>query len=765
MIDLGRPALHAEGVTLFPDHANLALFHYLADAPRLRTRTDGSPELSLFEYRLDGSLQNALGAGLLELTLDLGVDDQRLASLRSRLSGTGVSKATLAPVAPDAGTCTLVLIDHSSATDAAAGGSQGTTASAPATGSAAPATGSGPATPTATPAPAEPALVERILGGTTPELFGDLAVTFMATLSPDGVNVVEGALRGGGLPAGVVYNLQVTAIRPALRARVTARWADAYDFYDNRLHGGKLLLAVDIGPTVEDLVRAEVIQVEIDELVPADEQTAAQERAVQEVQRYVLEELFTPTLGQVPPPADQSTDALTTIGTAIKDFAGFFSVTYSLRKIDRRELKTLTYDLATARAETITLSPQGTLPLLLSTVPAATLEQLIVHVPPTPSPEMRFDIGMDRDLDVEEIDHVDVTVSYGAKIAGQVTLDGSNPRRQLSVWFDATLGPTIEYEYEVHFRPGPAGDGAMIASSSPQRTDDRIIRIDPRELYRRVVIDAVAQGVPFDRYPQVLLDVRVTQPPQRSPTEVTLTLTADNPEASFALRAALGTHELVQRRVRYVDSHGQTITIDWALTEPGVLVVADPLPDVIDVELLGAARFGTAVARLIVELRPHADPTRIETRVLTAESPSARWSFAVGAGADRGYDYRVTIHTTANEVREGKWLTGTPGELIVGEGIARLRQVQVVFVGRSLADLGLLAVKLRFSFTDPQAGLSAEDERLVQDLSAPVQWSYPVADPAREAYAYQLTLVHADGRMEQRDPVTTADLLVVIPLV
>ena len=53
MIDLSRAALHAEGVTIFPDHANPAQFHYLPDAPRLSVRTDGMPELSLLKYQLD----------------------------------------------------------------------------------------------------------------------------------------------------------------------------------------------------------------------------------------------------------------------------------------------------------------------------------------------------------------------------------------------------------------------------------------------------------------------------------------------------------------------------------------------------------------------------------------------------------------------------------------------------------------------------------------------------------------------------------------
>ena len=46
--------------------------------------------------------------------------------------------------------------------------------------------------------------------------------------------------------------------------------------------------------------------------------------------------------------------------------------------------------------------------------------------------------------------------------------------------------------------------------------------------------------------------------------------------------------------------------LEWDDAEPGVLVVGDPLPEVVDVQILGSARFGTEVRRLIVELRPNA---------------------------------------------------------------------------------------------------------------------------------------------------------------
>ncbi len=739
MIDLGRPALHAEGVTLFPDHAERRRFHYLADAPRLRLTADGAPELSLLKYRLDPELHQELGAGLLSLTVDLGVEPERLERLRRRLAARGDlgGPAELAPVGADEGRCELVLIDRSSRDE-----------TPPPAGAPAGATGFG--------------LVERILGAATPSLYGDNAATFMAVLSAEGVALVEGALRGGGLPAGVVYTLRTSGLRPALRAEITARWHDVYSFYENRLHGGKLLLATDIGPTLEDLVHAEAISIKVDDLVPSEERPAVFERALEQAQRYILEELFTPTLGQAPPPEDGDDSALATIGRAIKDFAGFFSFTYSLRQIDRDELKTFRYQLAASRAERLTLAPQGTFQVLLDGGGAVPLERLIVAVEPAAAAEMRFDVGSAVDLAAEEIDHLEVWLRYGGR-EETFLLDAATPRRQVTLFHRPEAGLAVAWRYEVHFRPGAAGLGGRLAS--PEWTaEERVVRIDPRELYQKSAVRAVAQGLPFDRYPLVLVDLRAHDPAAGWTAEQTLELDAAHPEAAFRVRAGLEAPLRFERRLRYVDAHGVETLADWDEAEPGVLVVGDPLPEVVDVQILGSARFGTEVERLIVELRPTADPSRVAVRVLTAEQPSATWSWAAPEGADRSYQYRVTVHTVRNEVREGQWLPGPPGKFQVGEGIARLRQVQLLLLGPKISDLGLLAVKVRFAFEDPESGLFAEEEMLIEDSRAPVRWSYPVADPARQAYTWQLTLIRGDGTLDVRPPVTTTDLLLVQPL-
>jgi hypothetical protein len=271
----------------------------------------------------------------------------------------------------------------------------------------------------------------------------------------------------------------------------------------------------------------------------------------------------------------------------------------------------------------------------------------------------------------------------------------------------------------------------------------------------------------------VLVDLRWVAPQSGWTAETVLELDAEHREAGHTVRAAAGVTLLLQRRVRYVDLRGQVTTLDWDTAAPtgrssAVLVVGDPLPEVVDVQVLGSARFGTAVARLVVELAPRSDPGHVDTRVLDAAAPVATWSWAAAEGTDRGYDYRVTVHTMAGEVREGDWRPGTPGKLVVGEGFTALRPVTLYLVGGTpgapLAARGLLAVKVRFSYADAETGLAAEHEVLVTDPSQPLGWTYPVAAPDRTGFWVQLTGVGTDGRLWPQPPLASTDLIVIAAL-
>src|SRR5262249_51971717 len=149
--------------------------------------------------------------------------------------------------------------------------------------------------------------------------------------------------------------------------------------------------------------------------------------ALDQVQQYILNQFFKPTLGQAPVAPNTGDGPLQTIGKVIKDVVGVFSFTYSLRQVKRDELKALSFSVNAAQAEKLTLSTQGTFGVLLDGVEAS---QLIVAVEPAVSAEMKFDIAPAIDLGAEQIDHLEARLSYGTH-QEKLILDAAAPRKQV----------------------------------------------------------------------------------------------------------------------------------------------------------------------------------------------------------------------------------------------------------------------------------------------------------------------------------------------
>src|SRR5262249_50188316 len=137
------------------------------------------------------------------------------------------------------------------------------------------------------------------------------------------------------------------------------------------------------------------------------------------------------------------------------------------------------------------------------------LSRIITTVPAASSDQMDFDVGSAIDLAAEQIDHLEVMLAYGTRSA-DLPLDAAAPRKTTTFFRQDGLGAAVTYRYEVTFQPGAGPAGAL--KSADVSTESRVLRINPAELYQRIAVTAIAQGVPFDRYPQVIVDVKVPDP-------------------------------------------------------------------------------------------------------------------------------------------------------------------------------------------------------------------------------------------------------------
>ncbi len=261
------------GVTVFPDHADANQFWYLPGPVGLETMAGSTePQFLLTMYAPDVAGAGIQGAGFADVTLALKLrDDDHAAIIGQIRAQFGVDNPLLAPVPFDDGTVQVVALD--------AQGSGGTA-------------GGGQA-------------VERILGASNPELFGNNDALFALTLTQEGASILQQAFKDSAAPVGGIYNLKFTGVLPALDVKITADLKRVYESFSVDLTA-QYYAQVGIDATFEKLRQDGAIKIEVVNLT-TDGSAAAQETwALNLFKDQIISTWFQPSLS---PTTAQAADA------------------------------------------------------------------------------------------------------------------------------------------------------------------------------------------------------------------------------------------------------------------------------------------------------------------------------------------------------------------------------------------------------------------------------------------------------------------------
>ena len=274
MLDLAKPLGTAEGLTLYGDHEQPDLAYYLPDEVALALDGD-RPELGLQIFFPDeaitggtADLASSVG-GLFTVGVTCGVAARRVeAAQDAARERTGRPDLRLTPVDWEDGRVDLVLLDHSTA----------------------------PSTGTVT----TDAMVSSVVGSRKPSLRDNkLSGLFHARLDRRGTALVDAALRGGaGTVAGVLYDLQFAALRPALGMKITANLDEVADFVRASLGVSVYYVSADLAFVFDKMRQEGTIKVEVLSQLDTPEAQKAADEVVKDFQDLVMRELFRP---MVPP--------------------------------------------------------------------------------------------------------------------------------------------------------------------------------------------------------------------------------------------------------------------------------------------------------------------------------------------------------------------------------------------------------------------------------------------------------------------------------
>lgn len=270
MLLLNSQSWTIEGIQVFADHADPTQFWYLPGPVRLsRRREDGRAEFTFLKVRAAMAGTEARGGGFLMLTVDLLLDPALERRLLSKLSAFCRGRPKLSVVPFDEGTVRVIALDLDSG---------------------------GGTTPRAPLPPGGFRAVETALGATTPSLDAANRASFSLTLTQEGATILEEAFQKGGSPAGVIYELKYSGMRPSLEVTITANMERVYQQFAVSADAQVLFLRTGIDQAFERLVQEGAIQVKVLNFAHAADAAEKETWALNFFKDHLLTTFFTPSL-------------------------------------------------------------------------------------------------------------------------------------------------------------------------------------------------------------------------------------------------------------------------------------------------------------------------------------------------------------------------------------------------------------------------------------------------------------------------------------
>jgi hypothetical protein len=270
MLVLGSTTFTVDGVTIFKDHADPNQFWYLpAPVALARRAVDGQANFTFIKYK-PKAVEAGKGGGFLMFTTELKLTPG--SALESKIIGeittkTGVTQPRLAAVPFDSGTVQCVALDVQGA-----GG-------------------------TSNPLPAGAfRAVEKILGASVPSLAGDNNALFSLALSQEGATIIDQAFAQGAQPVGVIYDLKYTALRPALKVKITADFKRVYNQFKASLEGQYYFVKASLEAQFEWLKQTGAIKIEVINFSDAADREDKEKWALEFFRDKLMTDWFTPTL-------------------------------------------------------------------------------------------------------------------------------------------------------------------------------------------------------------------------------------------------------------------------------------------------------------------------------------------------------------------------------------------------------------------------------------------------------------------------------------
>jgi hypothetical protein len=575
--------------------------------------------------------------------------------------------------------------------------------------------------------------------------------TFGISLTPDGVRLMEAALRTGGAPIGVAYLLRIEGLWPAQRILARVNWRRVYDHLSVHLREGFLLATTDIQRITEELVENRAIDIQVVRGLadsPAAEDNGP-DAALAWVQREIVERFCEPVLPLNREPAHAS------LGTLGEIFGVGYS--FAAKKLTQIEQATGEIDLQQHRVVSRTIATQAHLADLLQGADpdkhisdAGTdhpfFQRMTVHVR-TAQPLLGL-----------RLKEAVLQVSYGTS-QGALRLTPESPEATFEAWADAAPDRTWTIQTEIGFGDDSPVDPGKQLVLEPFSGQNRELTLD---LKRMLGLAQYSVRAPVDdriALSQVRM-VRLRGADQVGEAE--LAIPPGAPPQSVWFRGWQLNDTLVIE-VKYLLGDGRIVSLPPQPVESEILLLPPAFPGFLTVQLISDDDW-SGLDRVLITLQKDLD-SAAGTFVFDEPGKVVAVNLEMPDPTNRAFRYRSTRTLSTGVEEADDWITTDIAVVVVGNTASNRLRVDLNPIGPELPEAGIRMIEVELSYIDPEHQIREQKNLVIAARADRPRWDIAIQDPQRRAYEYRLTFYRLAGG----PPVvghwrTSTDRLLVIPI-
>lgn len=695
MLDLSVSTRSVAGIDLAQDTDDPLKFYVLPCAPRLAIN-NGAPDVQLLRFVNNGDLQG----GNLRIALDLqqpqAALDQAQAELENELKRTPVVLAAIPAVDASA---ELHFVGKET-------------------------TASGGLSP----------LLRRSYGRTPASFAPPYTANFSISLSPEGVRLVEAAMRSGGAPVGVSYWLKIEGLWPAQRIFARVDWGRVYDHVSMQAREGYLLFDSDIQKITENLIESRAVTIQVIRGIadPAGDkagQDDGTDAALRWIQRELVEKFCEPVLPLNREPAHAD---LGTVG----EMFGVGSA-YAFKKLTQIERATAEIDFQQRRVVSRTITPQAHLAdLLAGHDPADHIAD--AHANHPFFQRMVLNVRSAQPLPSLHLKEAIVQVNYGtAQDALRLTPD--SPQATFSAWADSAPDGTWNIHADVTFADDAPIEAGNRFSLDPISGQTRELTLDFKQMLGLV---RCSVRPPVDN--RIMLgDLKITHlRGSEQVGETPLALPQNGPQQIAWFRDCRPGDQF-QASLRYLLTNGRIIAVPPFPVDTEILQLPHAFPGVLTVQIIADDDWSN-LDHVAVAIQKSADapaatfvfdkPGKIEVVNLDMPDPT-----------DRSFRYRMTRTLSTGVEESDDWMQTDVSIVVAGKIAANRLVVDLVPLGPELPQAGVRLVQVELSYVDSENQVREQATMAIAAKADRQRWDIAIKNPQRRSYEYRTTVFPLAG--------------------